>query len=179
MAYDRADWHYGGDSPEDLPPENGATHIGMFLGWAIKRGLVGDRLEASRDAIASVRAGQVGGRDILMQLCDEKLVEADLNAEGKRFADAYYSEHYINDYSECLDSDLPSLYHVADSAQNWAKMEAVLDRRFEAWRRGSATVKNPQWTGEVRSSAPSPSKHNEPRTSRKPQSKPKPWWRFW
>jgi hypothetical protein len=35
MAYDRADWHYGSDFPNDVPDENGGTHIGMFLAWAI------------------------------------------------------------------------------------------------------------------------------------------------
>jgi hypothetical protein len=29
MSYDRADWHYGGNYPKGLPPENGGTHIGM------------------------------------------------------------------------------------------------------------------------------------------------------
>ena len=28
--YDDASWHYGGDFPDDLPEENGATHIGML-----------------------------------------------------------------------------------------------------------------------------------------------------
>lgn len=30
---DRADWHYDGQYPKGLPPENGGTHIGMFLVW--------------------------------------------------------------------------------------------------------------------------------------------------
>ncbi len=42
MAYDRADWHYGGDFPEGLAPECSGTHIGMFLAWAIQRGLEGE-----------------------------------------------------------------------------------------------------------------------------------------
>ena len=42
MSYDRADWHYGGDYPKDMPPENGGTHIGIFLAWAIIHHLEGD-----------------------------------------------------------------------------------------------------------------------------------------
>jgi hypothetical protein len=42
MAYDRADAHYGGNFPSDLPPEAGATHIGMFLAWVILNGLEGE-----------------------------------------------------------------------------------------------------------------------------------------
>src|SRR6266404_3538306 len=35
MKYDDASWHYGGDFPEDLPREAGATHTGMFVAWAL------------------------------------------------------------------------------------------------------------------------------------------------
>ena len=34
-SIDRADWHYGGDYPKELPIENGGTHIGMFINWII------------------------------------------------------------------------------------------------------------------------------------------------
>ena len=35
MKYDDAGWHVGGDFPDDLPPEAGATHIGMFAAWCM------------------------------------------------------------------------------------------------------------------------------------------------
>ena len=44
MAYDKTDWHYGGDYPENLPSKNGGTHIGMFLAWAINNNLEGEIL---------------------------------------------------------------------------------------------------------------------------------------
>ena len=137
MVYDRADWHYGGDFPEELPAESGATPIGMFLGWAIKRGLIGElHQEHSSAAIAGVRRGKISGRDFLMQHCDEKFTDEELNEEGNRFARSYYETSYLDDYGECLGDDLPSLYHVEDSVQNQSKIEALLDQRLEAWRRG-------------------------------------------
>ena len=42
MTYDKADWHYGGDFPSDLKPEDGATHIGMFLAWIIENDLISE-----------------------------------------------------------------------------------------------------------------------------------------
>jgi hypothetical protein len=42
---DRADWHYGGDYPPDLPSENGGTHIGIYLAWIIHRRLGSKTLE--------------------------------------------------------------------------------------------------------------------------------------
>ena len=54
--YDLTDWHYGGDYPPDLPPENGGTHIGFFLAWAIHRGLQGEiHDEESAPALEVVR----------------------------------------------------------------------------------------------------------------------------
>jgi hypothetical protein len=69
---DRADWHYGGGDlyPKELPPENGGTHIGMYLAWIIQRGLgsamlqkyprlpaAAPRTEDHRPATAILRAG--------------------------------------------------------------------------------------------------------------------------
>ena len=45
MKYDDASWHFGGDYPEDLPDENGATHIGMFLAWCIAHNFFSEELE--------------------------------------------------------------------------------------------------------------------------------------
>ena len=166
MAYDRADWHYGGDYPDGLPPENGATHIGMYLGWAIKRGLAGEfHIENSHNALDAVRSGRLSGRDFLLEQCDEKFWEEDLNDEGNRFKAAYYDAHYFDDYMECLDSDdAKSVYHYNNSPENQALVEALLDRRFAAW-------KQEQRAG---TASPRPSKSSPRQTARK-----KPWWRFW
>ncbi len=161
MAYDCADWHYGGDYPVGVPPENGATHIGMFLGWAIKRGLVGDfHKEHSADAIAAVQDGAQTGRDFLMEQCDEKLTDEDLSEEGNRFAKSYYESRYFEDYEACVGRGLASLYHVEDCPENRAKVEALLDQRFAEWRKGG-------------------SKPSELRAPRKSRTKSRPWWRFW
>lgn len=139
MSYDRADWHYGGDFPRDLPPEAGGTHIGMFLAWAISRGLEGEDLrEHSTESLRAVRERRMTGRDFLMQECDEKFVEPCLNEEGNAFTQAYYEKEgpggYLADYSELFSADLPSLYHVEDTWANFDRLAPLLDHRFEEWR---------------------------------------------
>lgn len=42
MKHDDYTWHLEGDFPADLPSEAAATHIGMFLAWAIHAGCVSD-----------------------------------------------------------------------------------------------------------------------------------------
>ena len=141
MAYDRADWHYGGDYPEGLPPENGGTHIGMFLAWAIMNGLEGEfHREESPASLAAVRARQMTGRQFLFKECDEKFWGEDLSAEGNAFAKYYYDGTeeqggpYFEDYESALVGDLPSMYHVEDTWQNYDQIAAVINRRFEEWK---------------------------------------------
>ncbi len=39
--FDDASWHSGGDDfPEDLPEDNGATHIGFILTWLFEKGFL-------------------------------------------------------------------------------------------------------------------------------------------
>lgn len=42
MKYDDASWHVGGEFPKELPPQAGATHIGMFAAWCMLAGLAGE-----------------------------------------------------------------------------------------------------------------------------------------
>lgn len=141
MAIDRADWHSGGDFPPDLPPENGGTHIGMFLAWIILNGLQGEfHDEESPDELAAVRARRMTGREFLFRACDGKFWEEDLNAEGNAFAAAYYSGPggegygpYLGDYEEALAVLLPGTYHVEDTWANYDVIAPVISNRFAEW----------------------------------------------
>ena len=140
MAYDKADWHSGGDFPKDLPPENGGTHIGMFLAWAILRNLEGEfHREESAGALEEVRNRQMTGRDFLFKACDGRLWEEDLSEEGNAFAAHYYGADgqpgkYFDDYAEVLERDVPGTYYVADTWDNFDKLAPVIDRRFAEWK---------------------------------------------
>lgn len=138
MAYDRMDWHYGSDNfPDDLEPENGGTHIGMFLAWVINNHLEGElHVNESQESLARVCSRQMTGREFLEQECDEKFWEVDLNEEGNAFAKYYYdSDKYIDDYVEIFCDNFPSIYHVEDIWENYDKIAKVLDKRFNEWKR--------------------------------------------
>jgi hypothetical protein len=90
-SIDRADWHYGGNYPKGLPDKNGATHIGMFLAWAIHRGLDGELLrEEFGQELERVRTRRMSGCEFLLSMLDEKLTDDCLSDEGYAFACAYY-----------------------------------------------------------------------------------------
>ena len=133
---DRADWHYGGNYPNDLPPENGGTHIGMYLAWIILRGLGSEELvQHSGDTYNWVRNREVTGRDLLLTKLDEKFFDELLSEEGKAFTRSYYETNgFANDYDRVLGGDLPSLYHVQNTWENFDKLAPVLDERLAAWR---------------------------------------------
>lgn len=137
MAYDRADWHYNGNFSEGLPKENGATHIGMFLAWAILNGLEGDfHKQKSVESLGLVRERKMSGREFLMRNCDGKFWEADLNDVGNAFAKSYYNREggYFDDYFDTLGGDLPSIYHVEDTWENFDKISEEIERQFARWK---------------------------------------------
>jgi len=141
QSYDRADWHSGGKYPPDLPPENGGTHIGMFLAWAILHDLEGQQhQEDSQADLAAVRSRKMTGRDFLFRDCDGKFWEDDLSEEGNEFARWYFAPEsggygsYIEDYESLLAAKLPTVYHVADTWENFDKLAPVIDRRFAEWK---------------------------------------------
>jgi hypothetical protein len=120
MKYDDASWHSEGNFPSDLPEEAAATHSGMFLAWALLRGMVGKEHAENFS-------------DDLKELESRK----ELNEEGNAFAAAYFDfkkGKYIKDYEKVLAKGLPTAYHVADTWENFDRLRPTLDKRFKAWR---------------------------------------------
>ena len=133
---DRADWHYGGNYPKGLPPENAGTHIGIYLAWVIHRQLGSKQLvKLGAETYQKVLRREATGRDLLLAELDEKFFPQLLNSEGGAFTSAYYETNdFLNDYDLVLGGELESLYHVQDTWENYDKMAVRLDERLAAWR---------------------------------------------
>ena len=136
MKYDDASWHYGGDFPSELPREAGATHIGMFVAWAVLNGLAGRyHTIDSAEELAKLRSREITPGAWLIRACDGKFTDEDLSDEGNAFAVGYYETGgaYLGDYCETF-PDVGSLYYVEDS---WNSFDALAPRiagRLQAWR---------------------------------------------
>lgn len=138
MAIDRMDWHYDGDFPEGLPDENGGTHIGIYLAWIINNDLQGElHNDDSAEALQNVKDRKITGRDFLIDQCDEKFWDEDLNEEGLAFTEFYYSDNYFDDYKQVLSKNLSSIYHVEDTWKNYDNIAALIDKRFKEWKRNN------------------------------------------
>ncbi|ESQ87625.1 hypothetical protein ABAC460_18290 [Asticcacaulis sp. AC460] len=136
MKYDDASWHYGGDFPEDLPPEAGGTHIAMFVVWCWLKGLAGEEILEEPDFLEAARNRTSSPGAIFFRTSDEKFADIDLNEEGNAFARAYYYHDggtYVQDYDKTLAKGLPSLYHVPDNWETFDKLAPIVARRFKAF----------------------------------------------
>lgn len=139
MAFDRMDWHYNGDYPEELPNENGGTHIGFYLTWLINADLVGEfHLEESIDELAAVRERKMNGREFLITMCDEKFTDEDVNEDGFEFTEFYFQaeeDGFFDDYGRVLAQGLPSVYHVENTWENYDKIALVIGEAYLDWKK--------------------------------------------
>jgi len=145
MSIDRADWHYGGNFPKDLKPENGGTHIGFYLSWIILNDLIGElHREGSVESLNKVKNRKMTGRDFLFKECDEKFTNEDLNEVGQKFTSFYYTDKKTATYYDDLEKAFPkypSLYHIEDTWENYEKIAKHIDQAFKKW----STPKKPWW----------------------------------
>jgi hypothetical protein len=142
--YDNMAWHYGGDYPKNLPNENAATHIGMFLQWCIENDLLSEwQQEDCEEDIQKIKEHKMTGGEFLIKNCDEKFVDDDLCELGNNFAEDYYNNDtkfgkkygsYIDDYSKIFD-EYETLYHVKNTFENYNLLKPIIDKRFEEWKK--------------------------------------------
>jgi hypothetical protein len=140
MAYDRADFDYSAED-QPLPKGHAATHIGMFLTWAVLNNLENEyHRQRSATLLDKLRRREITGRQFFEVACSEKFSERDLNPEGNAFAEHYYRDGsgergaYFEDYTKVLAAKLPSFWHVADTWENYDILAPVISKRYEEWK---------------------------------------------
>lgn len=151
IKYDDASWHYGGDFPEGLPEKNSATHTGMFLNWCINNNLHSEELKADcENEIESLKRRKITGADFVIDTCDGKFSECDLNDLGNAFAKDYYVDEtdfgdqfssFATDFINIFDSlaeesdfEYETFYHIEDTYENYDLMKQIIDHRFLEWK---------------------------------------------
>jgi hypothetical protein len=143
MKYDDASWHYGGDFPQDLAPEAGGTHIGIFVTWAMLNGLAGPiHTEDFPEELSRLKNREFTPGAWFLVTCDEKFTDEDLNDEGNDFARSYYADedglkvtspNFLTDY-EATFPEVAHLYRIPDTWETYDKFAPTISRRFIKWR---------------------------------------------
>ena len=140
FVFDKAEYHSGGDWPEGLDQHQSFVHTGMYLAWLLNRDLVradafyNETGRALRDRLAR---REVTGAHVEGEWFDGALTSDLLTEEGERFSRDYYDLDtglFIDDYEELLAQNVPDVYYVQDSWENFDTLVPRLDQRFEEWR---------------------------------------------
>lgn len=134
--YDNAKKHFLGNFPDSLPIEQAYLHIGMYLGWIIEHQLYSDYFEEE----AETEIYRFMRRDIpatiLSEIWDGYLGFELFSKEGNMFTYYYYGGGlYKKDYESTIANDLPSIYHVKDSWENYDRVSKRITERFEDWKK--------------------------------------------
>lgn len=132
--YDNARNHFLGNFPETLPIEQAYVHIGIYLGWIIENNLYSDFFEEE----AEIQIYRFKRRElsctILSEIWDGYLGWELFSHDGNLFTNYYYGGGvYRKDYEKTLAKELPSIYHVQDTWENYDIMYKRITERFQEW----------------------------------------------
>lgn len=144
FVYDKAKYHYDADNfPADLDESQGFVHTGMFLGWIVDHDLYdtvwfGPEMESY---LTAFKGRQLSGPKFF-EACDGVLLDEMLNDEGNAFAHYYFEfgrGKYLSDYARLFAQGLPTIYHVADTWENYERLKKRVDKRYRKWKRHNSS----------------------------------------
>lgn len=142
-VYDKAEYHQDGDDfPKGLPRRQVFVHTGMFVGWLIEHDMIA---EGFLEETQGFKERKVTGAQVF-KAWDGCLTSDVLTDEGNAFAGYYYNGEdglggpYFEDYEAKLVGDLPSLYHVKDTWENYDTIRKQIDQRYEEWKKMQGAV---------------------------------------
>ncbi|MBD8078782.1 hypothetical protein [Cellulosimicrobium arenosum] len=144
--YDDVDWHSGGEGlPADVGPGGAATHIGVFLAWAVLEGHASaDLLRDATDEVVGLRARAATGARLVLAR-GGALTDADLDDDAAAFAAAYYTGDeddpdgaglYLEDYVDAASPDAgdpEDVYRVPDTWETYDLVGPLISARFSQW----------------------------------------------
>lgn len=139
MKYDDAEYYFL-NFETDLPQEAGGVHIGFYLAWLLLKGHGSEDAAAATEALRRHRAN---GVQVLFDFNDGAMLDEDFDERGNAFTAAYYESHYFADFETVFAGDFADTGHpnddacsIAPTAENQARMSAMLDRRWAQWEAG-------------------------------------------
>ncbi len=100
MTIDRIDWHeefITHDISEEERLERAGAHIGYYLEWAYKKGFAPNNPETHAvTEYQKVANSEISGIQFLIENCDTKFWDVDLNEEGQKFTSFAYNTYLCN-----------------------------------------------------------------------------------
>ena len=123
----------------ELPREAAYTHMGLYLGWAMDRGMMSQSFQGEHAGdLVAFKEKRLTGPQLAGRL-DGRLHTLLFNDELARFSRLYYAKtgRFYGDYIRTFLSPIAaarSMYVVADIWENQDKLSRLLNERLDAWR---------------------------------------------
>jgi len=109
----------------------------MYLAWLLLQGMATEELaEDAEEDLQALRERSTTPGLFLLQCSDGKFVDDLISDEANTFTAVYYdleNGQYLEDYEEQLGAEVPSLYHVADTWDNFDLLAPAIAQRFTTW----------------------------------------------
>lgn len=135
--YDKATQHFlTGGFPDNLPIEQAHVHIGMYMGWIIDAELYSEYFEEESDTqIYRFKRREISPA-LLSGTWNGYLASELFTEEGNMFTYYYYGGGlFKKDYFKLLAQELPSIYHVKDSWENYDLISKKITERYQNWKK--------------------------------------------
>ena len=133
MTIDRIDWHeefITDDISENERLERAGAHIGYYIEWAYKKGFAPNNPETHDVAeYQKVANSEINGIQFLIENCDTKFWDVDLNEEGLKFTSFAYETYLSN--LEMILGHKP--YIEKYNKQDLQNVSKYLDRVYEKY----------------------------------------------
>jgi hypothetical protein len=131
-------WHVEGEFPSGQVPEQGYVHIGVFVAWAIGRGLLDAGWAARAGLVSQVIAIAERAAEpcALREATDGRLAKEMLSEEGAAFAAAYYAPEYgyASDWRHLFGREADR-YDVPCDWATFDRFAPVVDGRYASWKK--------------------------------------------
>jgi hypothetical protein len=134
MKLDDAEYYYLNFTLDTLSADAGATHIGMFFAWQVLSRATERYLKP--EAVQALVAREITPGAFILKQWDGKFSSDYLDEDDAPFAEAYYPSAYLEDYAALFGvsaDDVDEFCGVADTWENYDRVEAMLDERFIEW----------------------------------------------
>ena len=139
MAIDRIDWHMESiteEVPEDEILERAGAHIGYYIEWAYKKGLYPKNSENyAVEECQKVINSEVNGIQYLIENCDTKFWDVDLDEQGLKFTLSAY-DTYLKNYEMIVGH---KFYTEKYNQEDLEKVSKYLDKFYEDYLNNSQT----------------------------------------
>jgi hypothetical protein len=126
--FDDVDWHIDSALAAGVPEENAGAHIGIYLGWLIRRGLHNPEFFTD-EWVDAVQKRDMSGSEVLDAL-DGKL-DSDLMTDDAASFTAWYYDIYLSDFDHHFGHR--RAYTIVDDQTAQDLIEPVLDGRYKEW----------------------------------------------